>query len=424
MTENLLQFIWQHRLYAPNKLLKTMDGETLTVVHPGRFNLHAGPDFLEAKIKINDTLWVGNVEVHIHSSDWNKHKHQLDQNYDKLILHVVYKNDEPIKTMHNTQFPTLELQNYLSEKLWHNYERLMESKSFVPCENSLTQVKSITIQMQLERMLAERLEEKIGHIYEILGKQKNNWQEVFFIQLARGFGLHINQDQFEQLALNTPLALFAKHKNSILQIEALLFGQAGFLSDYFDEQYPSILQKEYLYLKKIHHLEPMPKHLWKFLRLRPANFPTLRIAQFAQLIFQSTQLFSKIANATTLKDVEKLFEIHVSDYWHSHYTFGEVSKETNKSLGKSFIHTLIINVVVPTLFIYGKLQAKPICCDRAIQFLELLKPEKNNIIQQWESLHVMAKNAADTQSLLQLHKKYCLPRNCLSCGIGYEILKG
>ena len=275
----------------------------------------------------------------------------------------------------------------------------------------------------MERMLAERLEEKTSHIIELLKKYNNNWQEVFYVQLAMGFGLHINQYAFEQLALNTPISLLAKHKNNALQIEALLFGQAGFLNDYFDEVYPTLLQTEYQYVKKLHSLENIEKKHWKFLRLRPANFPTIRIAQFAQLILDSTHLFSKILHAKSIKEIEQLFKINVSDYWLTHYTFNEKSLERKKSLGKSFVQTLIINSIVPTLFIYGKLQAKDEYCKRAILFLEQLPAESNSIITQWQALNIEIKNAAHTQAFIQLYKRYCTEKKCLQCSIGYSILR-
>ncbi len=423
MTENLLQFIWQHRLYSIMEPLQSSEGETILVLHPGRLNTHAGPDFLEAKIKINNTLWAGNIEVHVKSSDWLLHQHQKDENYDKLILHVVYIEDAPIRTAKDSLFPTLVLKTHIEISLLDRYARLMESNRFIPCENSISSVSVIKIQTQLERMLAERLEDKTNNVAELLALKNNNWQEVFYIQLARGFGLHINQDAFEKLALQTPLHLFEKYKNNQTHIEALLFGQAGFLSDYFDETYPNFLHNEYQYLKKLHQLEPISTHMWKFLRLRPANFPTIRLAQFAQLIFQSTHLFSKIMNAATLKELESLFDVEVAGYWLNHYTFRDESTEKKKHLGKSFIHTLVSNAVVPTLFIYGKLQGNNAFCDKAIDFLHQLPAETNHIIRRWESTIGVVKNAAETQALLQLHKKYCTPKKCLSCSIGYEILK-
>jgi hypothetical protein len=423
MTENLLQYIWQYRLYSTAMPLKTLDGEPVIVINPGQLNNHAGPDFLEAKIKIGQTTWAGNVEIHISSSDWQKHKHSNDENYDKLILHVVYKYDTTVKTLHNSTFPTLVLRPYLPAGLMTNYAHIMESKSFIPCVGHLLKVKTITVEMQLQRMLAERLEEKIHHIQSLLHIYQNNWQEVFYVQLARCFGLHINQDAFEKLALQTPLSLLTKYKTNAFQLEALLYGQAGFLFDYFDEEYPLLLQREYVYLKNLHKLSPLSKHHWKFLRLRPANFPTIRIAQFAQLVQRSAHLFSKIVEAKNLKEIEILFDSGVSEYWHTHYTFQEKSASKEKPLGKTFIHTSIINAIVPTLFIYGKLQGKQEICDQAINLLQQVPAEKNSIILQWQCLNIPVKSAADTQALLQLYNKYCNHKKCLACAIGYEILR-
>lgn len=423
MSENLLQFIWLHRLYASQSALYTMDHEPLLVLHPGRLNTHAGPDFLEAKIKIGNTLWVGHIELHLKSSDWNKHLHQENASYSKLILHVVYEFDEDIVTFNHTLFPTLQLKEHIDPNLLLKYERLMMTKKFVPCENTIRDVHSLTRQMQLSRVLAERLETKTTYIKELLKRFKNNWQEVFYIQLARGFGLHINQDAFEQLALNTPLSLISKHKNNPVQIEALLFGQAGFLYDYFDELYPSVLQKEYEYLKSLHQLQPMEKHRWKFLRLRPANFPTVRIAEFAQLIVESNHLFSKVLEANSIKEIETLFNVTVSDYWLTHYNFQEKSIERTKSIGKTFVHAIIINVIVPALFTYGKLQGKELYCEKALQLMEELPAEKNSIINEWNTIGIEAKNAADSQALLQLKKNYCDQKRCLECGIGYALMK-
>ena len=423
MSENLLQFIWKHRLYASLPVLKTIEGDEVIILHPGQLNVNAGPDFLEARLKIGHTLWAGNIELHLKSSDWNKHEHQENPAYSKLIMHVVYEHDSEIETMNDTTFPTLELKRHIDKTLLLNFENLMHSKTFIPCEELISQVNELTLHQQITRTLMERLEEKTLAIQTLLKRYKNNWQEVFYVQLARGFGLHINQDAFEQLALQTPLQLLGKHKNNQFQVEALLFGQAGFLFDYFDETYPMLLQSEYEYLKKLHTLHPMEKHQWKFLRLRPANFPTLRIAQFARLIVDSNHLFSKVLSAETIKEIEQLFKINVSDYWLVHYNFLEKSIERNKSLGKTFVHTLIINVIVPMLFIYGKLQGKEAYCEKSIRLLEELPAEKNSIISTWKEIGIKTDNAADTQGLLQLKKKYCDAKNCLECSIGYAVLR-
>ncbi|KXK43782.1 MAG: hypothetical protein UZ11_BCD004000462 [Bacteroidetes bacterium OLB11] len=246
---------------------------------------------------------------------------------------------------------------------------------------------------------------------------------MFYIQLARGFGIRINQEPFEQIALNTPMSLIAKYKNNPIQIEALLFGQAGLLNEYFDDPYPILLQQEYEYLKKVYHLQAVNKSLWKFLRLRPANFPTIRIAQFTQLVIQSTHLFSKIIQANTVQEIIALFDLTLPEFWETHYTFSHSSTKRKKHLGINFIHTIIINCIVPTLFIYGKLQGGQAYCDKAIQFLNDLPFEKNQIINNWKECPIEIKNAAESQGALELYHQYCLQKNCLSCSIGYHILK-
>lgn len=424
LSEKLLQFIWLHRLYNGQSSLKATDGEKILVIHPGYWNDHAGPDFLEAKIKIGNTLWVGPLEIHLRSSDWEKHGHTGDASYAKLILHVVYEDDGPVATKDGSEFPTLELKSLIDPGLLYQHERLMSSVQFVPCAESIRSVRPITIHTQLSRMLADRLEEKTAAIRIDLQRGNNHWQDVFYVHLARGFGLHINQDAFEQLARITPLQLLTKHKHHLIQIEALLFGQAGFLSDYFDHPYPVALQLEYGYLRKLYSLDPMDKHRWKFLRLRPANFPTIRIAEFAQLVVDSSQLFTRILDAGSLNDLEKLLQVKVSDFWLDHYHFHDASRERHKSLGKSFVHALIINAIIPVLFLYGRYQGKEGYCEKAIRFMEEIPAENNAIITQWKALGIDAAHAADTQALLQLKKRYCDTRRCLECRIGYEVLRG
>ncbi len=423
MNENLLQFIWQHLAFDTSQKIANTDNEELIIISPGILNQNAGPDFLEAKIKIGNTTWVGHIEIHIKSSDWIKHNHHQNKNYQKLILHVVYENDMDLKDINKGQFMTLELKKYINETILQRYDFLMQQKKFIPCEKAIQNVSPIILSQQFSRCLAERLENKTQYIIELLNKKNNNWQEVFYIQLAKGFGIRINQIPFEQLALQTPLNLLAKYKNNPIQIASILFGQAGMLNDYFDETYPLILQKEYEYLKKIHQLDAIDFSLWKFLRLRPANFPTIRLAQFSQLIIQSSHLFSKIIEANSIEELISLFDISLDSYWETHYTFNHTSSKKTKHLGTNFIHTLIINSIVPTIFIYGKMQGGQSFCDKALHFLNKLPPEKNNIIQSWTRYGVELHTAADTQAALELYNQYCTRKNCLSCSIGYHILK-
>lgn len=424
LTEKLLQFIWLHRLYRGHSTLKTTDGESLLVIHPGFWNVNAGPDFHEAKIRIGNTLWVGPVEIHLRSSDWQKHGHAGDQGYARLILHVVYEHDAEISTNDQSAFPTLELQSRIDQGLLHTYHQLMSSVQFIPCAEQIRKVRPITLLSQRSRMLAERLEEKTALVQHDLQRGKHHWQELFYIQLARGFGLHINQDAFEQLARITPLHILGKHKHHLFQVEAILFGQAGFLSDYFDHPYPVALQLEYSCLRKLYNLQPMDKHRWKFLRLRPANFPTLRIAEFARLIADSSRLFTRILDAESLHDLEALLQVGVSDFWLDHFHFHEQSRRQHKALGTSFIHALVINAIVPLLFLYGRQQGREQYCEKALQLMEKIPAEHNAVIRQWQAIGIHSGHAADTQALLQLKNKYCDARRCLECHIGYEVLRG
>jgi hypothetical protein len=423
MNEYLLQFIWQFKLYDFSKPLITSDGEEAIVMNCGKWNKDAGPDFIEAKIKLGNTLWVGNIEIHIKSSDWHLHKHAKNKAYNNLIMHVVFEHDKLIITQNKSHFPTIELKKYINPNLLNRYHDLMNQKQFIPCSKFISAVNEMTIREQMDRMLTERLEMKVHHINDLLFRFQHNWQEVFYIELARAFGIHINQDAFEQLVLQTPLNIFTKHKNNLTQIEALLFGQAGFLYDYLDEKYPIQLANEYKHLKNLHNLHGLDKGQWKFLRLRPANFPTIRLAQFAQLLHQSNHLFSKVIEATSLKEIIHLFSFEVSDFWLSHYTLTEKSVEKSKNLGKNFIHILTINCIVPMVFIYGKLQGKEVYCEKAINWLREIPAEKNTQITQWISLNMPIKTAEDSQALLHLKKFYCDKMKCLQCSIGYSILK-
>ncbi|MEZ5045713.1 MAG: DUF2851 family protein [Chitinophagaceae bacterium] len=420
MNERLLQFIWQYKLWKTEIPLLSTEGKEIQIIHNGISNQNAGPDFLGAKIKIDNTTWVGHIELHQKTSDWNKHKHSSDENYKNIILHVVYDHDT---TLSSTAFHTLELKNYIAPEFLSRYEFLMNQRSFIACEQHLNEVKNIVITQQLDRMLAERLEQKVENIELLLEQSKQNWQEVFYIILAKAFGLYINQYPFEQLALQTPLSLFAKHKNNLVQLEALLLGQAGFLQNYFDEEYTQTLQTEYSYLQKLYKLQPIETKLWKFLRLRPANFPTLRLAQFASLIHQSTHLFSKLLEADSVKEIENLLKISASTFWDTHYTLEEKSIEKKKVIGRSFIHLIIINAIAPCQYLYGKYQQKNEYCEKAFNLLKQIPAEKNALIKKFNALGLKTKQAADSQAILQLHKYYCEPKKCLQCSIGYAILK-
>lgn len=418
-SEDLLQFIWQFGFIEKRDELKTAEGEKVEIIQTGTLNSNAGPDFLNAKIKIGKTLWAGNVELHLKSSDWIKHKHGENKAYDKLILHVVYENDVPLEL----NFPALEIKNHIRPTLLERYEELMRLDKQIPCQAHIKDIGKLRKTHMLERVLIERLERKTQEVTKLLEKTNNHWEEVFYILIARNFGVKINQDPFQHIAERTPLKLFAKHKNNLSQIEAILFGQAGFLGQNHEDHYFNTLKKEYVFLQKLYSLKNIPVHRINFLRLRPANFPTIRLAQFAKLLYQSTHLLSKILETKDLKQLFKLFEVTASAYWDTHYQFGPQSEaKQEKTLGKSFVELLIINTVIPTVFIYGKVKGENQYCSRAMTWLEELKPEKNSITQAMQAIGFSLENAKDSQALLELKTNYCDSKQCLQCRIGYAIM--
>ncbi|HET6226120.1 MAG TPA: DUF2851 family protein [Bacteroidia bacterium] len=422
MTEELLHHLWKFRLF--NQFgLKTTTHEAIEIVKMGEHNQHAGPDFFNSKIKIAETLWAGNVEVHIRASDWNKHGHQQDKGYDNIILHVVYEADEPVYRQSGEAIPTLELKHRIESFYIRNYEHFKLSKDWIACEKQMNEVPAIVLHASLNRLLIERLEEKFNATMEILRLNKMNWEETFYQLLAKNFGFKTNAIPFQLLAKSIPSTILAKHKSSLLQVEALLFGQAGFLEQHFNDKYPLQLQNEYAFLKQKFKLISIDNHLWKFLRLRPVNFPTIRIAQFAQLIYQSNHLFSKIIEEEELMQLRKLMDATVSPYWKAHYVFEKTVSEKNKNLGEDSRENIIINTIIPFLFVYGKAKGDESYIERALRFLDEMEGEKNSIINSWKMLDMPVKSAAETQALLQLKNNYCDHKKCLECSIGNYLLK-
>jgi hypothetical protein len=421
MKEDLLQFIWKFQYYNSNELL-AVNGDAIQVIHPGSHNLNQGPDFTEAKIKISDTLWAGNIELHINSSHWNLHGHSSDHNFKNIILHVVWNHDVEIKDGNGNNLHTLELQSRVSKLLLEKYAQLMNVAQFIPCEKQLHQVNELALSSWKQRLVAERLLTRSENILQILKETNYHWEECFWWLIAANFGLKVNSDIFQQIAKTLPVPVLGKHKNSIIQIEALLFGQAGLLKNQFSEKYPALLQKEYRFYQKKYKLNPVDGELY-FLRMRPANFPTIRLAQLAMLIHESEHLFSKIKEANSIAEVKKMFGVVANDYWHYHYIFDEETDCKIKTLGKQMIDNIIINTVVPILFSYGLHHNEEYFKEKAINWLEEVSPEKNSITKGFEILGFANKNAFDSQALLQLKKEYCDKRNCLQCSIGNSLLK-
>jgi hypothetical protein len=420
MNEALFQFIWQYSLFRPADL-KTADGEPLTIIHGGKLNRNAGPDFLEAKVKVGDTILVGNVELHLKSSDWLRHGHHNDASYKNLVLHVVYENDVPA-VAGNT--PVLVMKDLVAPAVIANYAGLVQATHKLPCTGQHGAVKDITKESWLSRLLAERWEQKLSDWNIMLENSAEDWRNLLYWRMAANFGFKTNATPFLMLAQSLPLNIPTKHKDSLLQIEALLFGQAGMLGQSFTDEYPQALQKEYTYLAKKYKLKPIQGHLWKFLRMRPANFPTVRIAQFAALIYKSLHLFSQIIETHSVKEIEPLLNVTASSYWDTHFQFDAAQKQaTPKALGRSSVQNIIINTIAPIQFLYAARQDTHKLQERALQLLEEVPAEKNNIISMWNDNGWQPANAAQSQALLQLYNNYCSGRRCLECSIGLNIIR-
>ncbi|MGZ8553770.1 MAG: DUF2851 family protein [Chitinophagaceae bacterium] len=421
MTERLLQFIWQFQYF--NKTgLTTSGGETVQVIGPGLYNNNQGPDFSNAKILIGNTTWAGTIELHVKTSDWNKHKHQDDKNYNNVILHVVWEDDRSDNRGVLTAVPVLELKTRVPKLLLQRYEELMRSPAFIPCEESIATVRDITWNSWKERLVAERLLRKAG-IVELYLKQNNyHWEETFWWMLAKNFGMKVNGEAFEAIARSIPLTILAKHKNQIHQLEALLLGQAGLLEKDFEEDYPKLLQTEYIFLQSKYNLQPIQLPLFS-LRMRPGNFPTIRLAELAMLVHESAHLFSKIKETVPAKKIKQFFEVTANDYWHYHYQFDEASAFKKKRTGTAIIDNIIINTVAPVLFVYGNFYNENKYKDRALQCLEEIAAENNLVTGGFRQLHIGSKNARDSQALIELKNEYCIKKRCLECSVGNAILK-
>ena len=416
-----MQYSWRFGLFDQSNL-KTQDGEEIEIITKGVINKNAGPDFLNSKIKIGDTVWAGNVEIHYKSGDWLKHNHEKDNAYDNVIMHVVYENGTIIKRTDGSIIPCLELKNRISTNFINNYEKLIQNNSWIPCESHISKVDDFTISNLFNRLLIERLEEKTSVIPHLLKENKSNLEETFYQLLAKNFGFKVNGLPFDLLSKSLPLTVIAKHKNNLKQIEALFLGVAGFLEQHHTDKYFLELKSEFKHLKLKFNLTPLDVSLWKFLRLRPSNFPTIRIAQFAGLIHKSHHLLSLILECQNPKSITKLFETKASNYWDTHYHFNKESAKKIKKLGDTARTNIIINTIAPFLFHYGQIKQLENYKELAVGLLELVPPENNHIIKNFENLGIKTKSGFDSQALIQLKNNYCNKKKCLQCSIGNKIL--
>ena len=416
--EQLLHYIWKYRLFQKN--LTTTDAVPIEVIDVGMHNMDEGPDFFNAKIKIGERLWVGNVEIHRSSDDWYKHRHETNKVYNSVILHVVEFANKDVSNQAGLQIPQCQIS--FPKQLKDNVEYLLNADVPVPCCNYISSFPELHMNNWLNTLLLERLERKSNDISRLLERFNNSWEEVLYVLLSRNFGFGLNSDTFERLAISLPLRYIQKQSDDIKHIEALLFGQAGLLDDDGSDKYLQFLQQEYNFLKNKFNLDRIDPLLFRKLRVRPSGSPSVRLAQLAVLLQQIQGLFSKIIKYEDVGSIRLLFHQNASEYWQTHYQFGEESPLKSKYLGDASLDVILINTVVPILFAYGKRTENELLCERALHFLEQIKAESNFITRDFACADIKAKNAYDSQALIQLKREYCEKRKCLYCRIGYRML--
>ena len=410
MKEEFIYYLWENRLLSRN--LRTVDGDPLFVVSVGVRNYDSGPDFLDARIRIGGTLWVGHVEIHVNASDWFRHGHNDDDAYDNVILHVVYHNDTE-----RLDIPTLEIEGKFDKALYDGYEGFLRSRRWIPCEKLIAGIQQFTWLSWLERIVVERLEAEVKDVFSKLAANHGDWEETLYQRIMRYCGLKVNNEAFERLARLLPLRILRKHLDNPIQVEAMFFGCAGFLESDFTEGYPVLLQREFKILKSKFGLSVMPIAYWKFLRLRPPNFPTIRLAQMAAMVCAHDGLLSKLRAVNDLDSVRNLFNVEVNEYWDTHFQLGKPSKMRKKNFGATATDVLVINAVIPVMFSYGIYHDNQELKDRSLAFLDVMAPEDNVIIRRFGRLGVSARNAQQTQALLHLYNCYCRKRRCLDCRV-------
>ena len=417
MTEDFLQYIWRYKLFINNY---TIDNDVIDIIDVGQLNHDSGPDFFNAKIKIGDTLWVGNIEIHKKSSDWYLHHHESDSCYNNVILHVVEEINKDVFDAKGRKIPQIKL-NY-DKDLLKNYSSILNSKHKIKCEHQISKINSFELFSWLETLLIERLQRKSDEIKQLLNDRISDWEEVFYILLLRQFGLKVNAEPFEILARSLPLKNILKQNDKLISIEAMLFGQAGFLSENIDDEYFTHLKNEFKFLRNKYSLSPINIDNWKFMRVRPVSFPTVRIAQTASLLHKHSNIFSKIIEEDFVDEIYEYFNIKPSKYWETHYKFGVLSNEKSKNIGKHTIDLIIINVIAPMIFMYGKERDIAILKDKALFYLQELNAENNSIINYWRGIGVKINTAQESQAFLELYNNYCKKDNCLNCRIGNKLI--
>lgn len=424
MNESFLHYIWQFQ-YFNKTALQCSTGEPVIVIHPGIKNTHAGPDFYNAKLRIGSIDWAGSVEIHLQASGWREHRHHDDAAYENVVLHVVWEENETIFRSDGTRMPTLELKARVDSSFLLQYKRIVHSRTKIPCANAIHSVSDIVKISMLDKALMARLEIKADAILKTLEKNTGDWEETCYQMLCRNFGFKVNTDPFLQLAQALPYKILMKHGDRLEQVEALIFGQAGFLEETINDPYYLLLKREYHLLKRKYNLggRQMRKAQWRFLRLRPANFPSLRLAQLASVLHHHSNLFSKVVAIGSWKDLMPLFSVKPSAYWAYHYQFFKKQRREIPAMGRMSIENLVINTIVPLLVAYGKAKDEQRYVDRAVALLETTPAEVNTILRSWDLLGVKSRTAFDSQALIELHNSFCARRRCLDCNIGFFLLQ-
>jgi len=424
MKEEFLHFLWKYSLYYTNRLVDT-DGNLIEVIHPGVYNRDSGPDFFNARIRIAGTEWAGNVEIHTKASHFDSHGHNKDHAYDNVILHIVSEADKRVRNARGEEVLTAKIE--FDKLLFEKYINLVNNPFAIACQGEIEKLDRFFIRHWLNSLVVERLKNKSDLILKIYSETGKDWEETFYRTLSRYFGFRVNTEPFEMLAASLPFKIIRKHIDNRLQIEALLFGSSGMLDEglfrnAIDDDFYKDLLREFKILSAKYSLKPMHGWLWKFSKLRPVNFPTIRISQLAAMFSVTGGLFSKVIEAKNINSLRNAFEVSASEYWDEHYVFGKMSKKISKSTGTTASDILLINAVIPVIFVYGKSRDDLEVCEKAISFLEEIKPEENTILTDWERAGIEAGSAFDSQALIQLRNEYCKKRRCLECSIGARLI--
>ncbi len=424
MKEEFLHYLWKYSLYDREKLFDS-SGNLIRVIRPGDYNHDSGPDFFNARISVDGTIWAGNIEIHTRASHFDMHGHQNDPAFDNVILHIVAENDKKVFNSRGEEILTAQVS--FDNQLYERYQDLVNNPCIIACQGSISATDNVYVKLWLSSLVIERFMDKSGQAGKIFTETGNDWEETFYRLLARYFGFRINTEPFEMLASALPFRIIRKHSDSLFQLEALLFGSAGMLEeglfkDALNDEYYRLLIREYRILSSKYSLKPIHGWLWKFSRLRPANFPTVRISQLAAMLSVSGGLFSRVIEATSLKQLRNVFEVSASPYWDDHFIFGKISRNHVKHTGSQATLIFLINAVIPVIFYYGTIRDIPLIRERAVNFLEELPPEDNLILNEWKEAGISADSAFYSQALIQLRNEYCRKRRCLECRIGSSLV--